>query len=61
MMNASNPMQMITNMLNSNQMQAVNQFKAQPTEKQAEEIANLCNQKGITKGDLQKIINAFQR
>ena len=60
MMNSSNPMQMLMGMLNPNQKMLVNNFQGQPNEKQAEEIARMCNQKGITKNDLANIINSLK-
>lgn len=47
-------------MLNPQQKQAVGQFQNQTNEKQAEEIARICNQKGITKQDLANIINQLR-
>lgn len=48
------------NMLNPQQKQAVNQFKGQPNQTQAETIAKLCNAKGINKNELATIINSLQ-
>ena len=48
-------------MLNPTQKQMANQFQNKDKQQQAEEIAKLCNEKGITKEQLQNIINAFQR
>ncbi len=61
MMTASNPQQLLMGMLNPNQQQLVNNFSRQPNEKQAEEIARMCNAKGITKQDLSNIINAIRK
>ena len=58
---SSNPMQMITSMLSGNQKQQVSQFQNKTTNEQAEEIAKLCNEKGITKEQLQNIFNVFKR
>ena len=58
--NASNPMQMLMGMLTGNQKQTVNQFQMKNKEQQAEEIAKMCNEKGITKEQLQSIINTFK-
>ena len=48
-------------MLTPNQKQLTNQFKNKSKEQQAEEIAKLCNEKGITKEQLQNIINGFKK
>ena len=61
MMKSSNPMQMLVGMLTPNQKQLVNNFQNQTNEKQAEEIARMCNEKGITKEQLATIINAFKK
>ena len=45
------------NTLNPNQTQAVNNFKSMTSNEQAEKIAQICNEKGISKQDLQNIIN----
>lgn len=47
-------------MLTGNQKQTVNQFQMKNKEQQAEEIAKMCNEKGITKEQLQSIINTFK-
>ena len=59
--NATNPMQMLMSLLNPNQKQLVNQFQNKPNEQQAEEIAKLCNEKGITKEQLQQIMAMFKK
>lgn len=59
--NATNPLQMMMSMLNPNQKQMANQFQSKTTEEQAEAIAKMCNEKGITKEQLQTIINQFKR
>ena len=59
--NASNPMAMLTGMLNPNQKQLVSQFQNKTNQEQAEQIARVCNEKGITKEQLQAIINSFKR
>ena len=61
MMNASNPMSMLTGMLNPNQKQQANQFQNKTTQEQAEEIARICNEKGISKEQLQSIIGMFNK
>lgn len=59
MKNASNPMAMITNILNPSQNQQVKQFQSKSEYEKAEEIAKICNEKGISKEQFQKIINLF--
>lgn len=54
---SSNPMAMLMGMLTNNQKQSVNQFQNKSKEEQAEEIAKLCNEKGIDKKQFQQIIN----
>ena len=57
---ASNPMSMLMGMLNPNQKQLLSNFQNQNSEKQAEEIAKICNQRGISKSDLAQIINSLK-
>ena len=59
--NATNPMAMMMSMLNPNQKQQASQFQNKTSQEQAEEIARICNEKGITKEQLQEIINMFKR
>ena len=59
--NASNPMSMMMSMLNPNQKQLVNQFQNKPNEQQAEEIARIANEKGISKEQLQQMFNMFNK
>ena len=47
-------------MLNPTQKQAVNQFQNKSKEEQANEIARICNEKGISKDDLLKLMNSFR-
>ena len=47
-------------MLNPMQKQQANQFQSKDKQQQAEEIAKICNEKGITKEQLQQIINTFK-
>ena len=61
LMNSTNPIQMLMGNLNPQQKQAVNLFQNKPSNEQAQEIANICNQKGITKEQLQSFISAFRR
>ena len=42
--------------LNPQQKQLVNQFQNQPNDKQAEILANYCNQNGISKEQLSQIV-----
>ena len=58
---SSNPMALLMSMLNPTQKQMASQFQNKDKQQQAEEIAKLCNEKGITKEQLQNIINTFQR
>lgn len=59
--NATNPMALMMSMLNPNQKQVANQFQNKTTQEQAEEVARICNEKGITKEQLQSIIQAFKK
>jgi uncharacterized iron-regulated protein len=59
--NASNPLALMMSMLKPEQKQQANQFQNKTAQEQAEEIAKLCNEKGITKKDLEQIINVFKR
>ena len=47
-------------MLNPSQKQTVNMFQGKTTKEQAEHIAKICNEKGITKEQLESIINALK-
>ena len=58
---SSNPMSMLMGMLNQNQKQLANQFQNKTTQEQAEEIARICNEKGITKQELQTIMSKFKK
>ena len=60
MMMSKNPMQMIMGLLSPQQKQTVSQFQSQPSEKQAEAIAKMCNEKGITKEQLASIISQLR-
>ena len=51
----------MTNLLNPQQQRLLGQIQNQPKEKQAEYIAELCNQRGITKDDLSKLISMLPR
>ena len=47
-------------MLNPNQKQQTNQFQNKSKKEQAQMIADICNQKGISKNDLAQIINGLK-
>ena len=49
------------NMLNPNQKQQANNFQGKTREQQAEEIARIANEKGISKEQLQQIFNMFNK
>ena len=51
---------MMMGMLNPNQKQQTNQFQNKSREEQAQMIADICNQKGISKNDLAQIINGLK-
>ena len=61
LMTSSNPMQMLMGMLTGNQKQAINLFQNKTSQEQAEQIAKMCNEKGITKEQLQNIMGAIRR
>ena len=52
---------MLMGMLSPNQKQQANQFQGKTTQEQAEEVARICNEKGITKEQLESIITTFKR
>lgn len=54
-------MQMMMSLLNPQGEQALNSFKNKNKEQQAEELAKLCNENGITKEQLQQIIGMVKR
>lgn len=56
LMASSNPMSMMMGMLNPSQKQIVNNFSKKNKQEQYEEIAKMCNEKGIKKNDLEQII-----
>ena len=57
---ATNPLQMMMSTLNPNQKQSLDLFKNKPNQEQAEEIARICNEKGISKADLEQIVQLFK-
>ena len=59
--NSSNPLQMMMNMLNPSQKQMASQFQNKTTQEQAEAIAQIANEKGLSKQDLQNIVNMFNK
>ena len=48
-------------MLTGNQQQSVNQFQNKSKQEQAEEIAKVCNEKGIDKQQFQQIVNMLNK
>ena len=58
---SSNPMAMLMGMLTGNQQQTVSQFQNKSEKEQAEEIARLCNEKGIDKNQFQQILNMLNK
>ena len=61
MKNATNPMAMLSGMLNPNQKQQVNQFQNKSNTDQAQQIADYCNKNGISKEQLQSIIGMLHK
>ena len=57
MLLSNQPQQALTSLLNPQQLQLFNTIKSQPTEKQAESIAQMCNEKGISKEQFAQMIN----
>lgn len=57
---STNPMSMLMGMLNPNQKQQANQMQGLNKEQQAQKIADKCNELGITKEQLQGIIDSFK-
>ena len=52
---------MMMGMLNPNQKKMIDMFKGKSNEEQAEQIAKMCNEKGITKEQLESIMNMLNR
>lgn len=52
---------MMMGMLNPNQKQMVNMFQGKNSQEQADAIAKMCNEKGITKDQLKNIMNMLGR
>ena len=51
----------MTGLLTGNQKQLVSLFQGKTNQEQAEQIAKMCNEKGISKEQLENIINAMKR
>lgn len=54
-------MSMLMNMLNPSQKQMLSMFQNKSNEEQAEQIAKMCNEKGITKEQLTNIMSMLKR
>lgn len=54
-------MALMMSILNPSQKQQANNFQNKSQQEQAEEVARICNEKGITKEQLQSIIGMFKR
>ena len=52
---------MLMGMLNPNQKQQASQFQNRTAQEQAEEIARVCNEKGISKEQLQSIMGMLRK
>ena len=52
---------MLMSMLNPSQKQLASQFQNKTTQEQCQQIADYCNQNGIGKEKLQKIINMINK
>ena len=52
---------MMMNMLNPSQKQLANQFQDKSTQEQAEEIARVWNEKGLTKEQFEKLVNMLNK
>ena len=59
--NATNPIQMMMSMLSPTQKQTIDLFKNKPNQEQANEIAQKCNELGISKQDLEQIVGLLKR
>ena len=58
---ATNPAQMMMNMLSPSQKQVANQFQNKTTQEQAEEIARVWNEKGLTKEQFEKLVKMINK
>lgn len=54
-------MSLMMSMLNPSQKQQANNFQNKSKQEQAEEVARICNEKGITKEQLQSIVSMFKK
>lgn len=59
--NSTNPMAMMMSLLNPNQKTMINQFQSKSSQEQAEEIAKMCNEKGITGEQLKNIFSIVNK
>lgn len=59
--NSTNPMALLMSMLNPNQKQIASQFQNKTKEEQCQQIAEYCNNNGITKEKLQEIIGMLNK
>ena len=59
-MMSNQPQQALLNLLNPQQLQVFNQLNSKPNESKAEAIAQMCNEKGITKEQLAQILNLIK-
>jgi hypothetical protein len=48
-------------LISPQQQNQIKQLQNRPTQEQAQALADLCNSKGITKEDLQKIMSYFNK
>lgn len=53
---STNPTSMLMGMLNPNQKQMLSMFQGKTSQEQAEQIAQKCNELGVSKADLQNIV-----
>ena len=60
LLGSNNQMGMLMSLLNPQQQKLISQLRGQPDEKQAEAIAKLCNEKGISKQQLAQIIKQIR-
>ena len=58
---SSNPMALLTSMLNPSQKQTASQFQNKSKQEQCQQIADYCNANGITKEKLQEIITMINK
>ena len=60
MMMSKQPMEALLNLLSPQQKSIFNNINGQSEEKQAEEIAKMCNKKGITKDQLASMLEMMR-